>query len=480
MSTMPQPSELLKQLIALLVGQREAFEQERVYLRVVALLLGELLTQGRHCVTDVLRRLGLTQEDWSAWYRLWSMPGRFVEERVASKLFAETLQHVAAEDLYVIAVDTTSVARDSRRMEGTSWLKCPRNPPWKISIHRAQRFLNGSWLTPLQQGFSRAIPLRFLPAFPEKAVTQAHAPLKEQAAGLSFVVWIRAQLARAGRSGQPLLCLADGSYDKADFWQGLPEQSVALVRTARNRALCHLPGAYSGQGRRRSYGDPAPAPQDYLRDKQGWTSRQITVRGHRRTLKCRVEGPFLRRGMGKLPLFLIVVQGQVWKKGKRQPRSKRRDPAFYLVNALWRDARWQLPLPLSTLLTWAWQRWEVEVVHREVKSILGLGDKQCWNPRSAVTAVQWSAWVYALLMLAAYRTSPVGQPFPRSSAWQRQPRRWTLTTVLEQTRLDLTTFSPFSSFASSAPHNWPEMEALLQAVCGSPPLPASSQPVFTP
>jgi len=478
MSTIPQANQLLKQILSLVTGQREAFEQERVYLRVVALVLGEILTQGRHCLTDVLRRLGLVLEDWSSYYRLWSIPGRFVEERLASKLFEETLEHVSEDDVYVVAVDTTSVARDSRQMEGAGWLKCPRNPPWKISIHRAQRFLNGSWLTPLQQGFSRAIPLRFMPAFTEKAVTEAHPPIKEQVAGLGFVVWIRQQLSRAGRSGQRLLCLADGTYDKPDFWKGLPEQTTALVRTARNRALCYLPGAYSGKGRRRIYGDPAPAPQDYLQRKDGWTTKQITVRGKQRRLKCRVEGPFLRRGMGPLPLFLIVVQGQVWKKGKRKSKTKRRDPAFYLVNAVCLNDQWQLPLPLTTLLSWAWQRWEVEVVHREVKSILGLGDKQCWNAWSAVTSIQWSAWVYALLMLAGYRTYGVAQPIPRSTAWQRQPRRWTLTTLLEQTRLDLATFSPFSSFASPTPRYWPEMEAILQSVCCSPPPSAFSPPSF--
>jgi hypothetical protein len=42
-----------------------------------------------------------------------------------------------------------------------------------------------------------------------------------------------------------------------------------------------------------------------------------------------------------------------------------------------------------------WPRWELEVAHREGKSGFGIGDKQGWNPRAAVTSVQWSAWLYS-------------------------------------------------------------------------------------
>lgn len=293
MKTVPQREPLVKQILKLVERHRAAFGQERVYLRGMGMVIGELLAFGQHRVTDLLRGLGCTGEDWSAWYRVFQEPGRFVEEGAGAILLRETLTEVEPEDLYTIAVDCTSVARDSQTMEGTSWLKCPRNPPWKISIHRAQRFLNGSWLTPLANGFSRAIPLRFLPAFTEKAVTKAHEAQKEQVVGVAFVQWVRCQLDALGRSLQIILCLADGSYDKPDFWLGLPLGVVALVRTAKNRALCYFPTAYSGKGRRRLYGDPAPAPQTYLQHQDGWKSTSVTVRGHTRRMTYRVEGPFL-------------------------------------------------------------------------------------------------------------------------------------------------------------------------------------------
>jgi len=461
MKTVPQSVKVVKQLLKLVEVHRAAFGQERVYLRGMGMVIGELLAFGQHRVTDLLRGLGCTQEDWSAWYRVFQEPGRFVEEEAGAILLRETLADVEAEDLYTIAVDSTSVARDSQTMEGTSWLKCPRNPPWKISIHRAQRFLNGSWLTPLANGFSRAIPLRVLPAFTEKAVTKAHEPQKEQVVGVAFVQWVRCQLDAVGRNLQTILCLADGSYDKPDFWRALPVGVVALVRTAKNRALCFFPSTYNGKGRPRLYGDPAPAPQDYLHRKEGWKTVCVTVRGHSRRMTYRVEGPFLRRTMAAVPLMLICVRGQSW---TRAQRAKRRLPCFYLVNAIFKHGTWQLPLPLETLLAWAWQRWELEVVHREVKSIFGLGDKQCFHPLAAVTSVQWSAWVYALLMLVGYRTYALA-PVPRFTAWQRRPRRYSLTTLLNQCRLELSTDPDFSPLLSSSPRNWLELEALLSRFC---------------
>lgn len=160
------------------------------------------------------------------------------------------------------------------------------------------------------------------------------------------------------------------------------------------------------------------------------------------------------------------MRGQTWHANDRQ---RRREPVFYLVNAVQGDdGQWRLPLPLDTLLAWAWQRWELEVVHREVKAGFGLGDKQCFNPHAAVTSVQWSAWVYSLLMLAAYRQQGAAAQVKRATAWQRRPRRWTLHTVLDAFRRELTTQPDFSWLRSPFPSMWQKVEAhLLQLLSPS-------------
>ncbi|MDQ7037269.1 MAG: hypothetical protein Q9P01_21240 [Anaerolineae bacterium] len=100
---------------------------------------------------------------------------------------------------------------------------------------------------------------------------------------------------------------------------------------------------------------------------------------------------------------------------------------LFLVNAVQNEqGEWVLPLPIKTLMFWMWQRWEVEVCHRELKSNFGLGNKQCHNPHAAVLSVQWSAWVYSIMLLAGYRTWGLSNAPPVPTRWWRGSGRWSL------------------------------------------------------
>jgi hypothetical protein len=269
-------------------------------------------------------------------------------------------------------------------------------------------------------------------------------------------------LDRLGRAGQSVLLVADGHYDVLDFWRGLPQRTVAAVRSARNRVLYELPHAPNGRGRPPSYGERAPTPGDWLRLRQGWSKLTLRVRQRERQMRYRVLGPYLREGNPDQPLFLLVVGGQTWWRGKRHPRRQARKPAFYLISAQ-QDAagNWQLPLPIETILAWLWQRWEVEVAHREMKSGFGVGQKQCWHPRSAIVSVQWSVWAYALLLLAGYRTwGLLGGP-PAPARWWPGARRWSLNTLWRSYRAELWGNPEFQALWSRTGANWLEKEAWM-------------------
>lgn len=457
---------LLQSLFELLDAHRAAFKQERVFNRAYGLVLAELFMFARHTVTQGLLALGLTDADWSGWYRLFSRR-RFQEEAAVGCLFKETLQHVPANEPYVVGTDGVQVPRSSHKMPGTSWLKAPRTAPFKPGIHRAQRFVHGAWLLPIQQGFSRAIPLRWLPAFPEKAVPAEAPACKEWAAGIAFIQWVREQLDLAGRKDQLLLALADGTYDTIDYWRNLPERTVAAVRTAKNRCLRKLPEPRKGRGKPRKYGEHAPAPADWLQVKSDWQTCPVDVRGRRLKLTYRIEGPYLRERLPDRPLFLIVVRGNTWMAGKKELKHKRREPSFYLVSASKTADTWTLPLPAESLLAWLWQRWELEVAHRELKSGLGLGEKQCWTKRSAVTSVQWSAWVYALFVLAGFRTWGFFKGPATPARWWPGTQRWSMNTLWRTYRAELWGTPDFSPAWSSSTNNWPKKEQNLAALWNS-------------
>lgn len=450
--------ELVQNLLVLVEAHRTAFRQERSYVRSLMLLVAEVMVFARHTVTQGLMALGMTQHDWSGWYRLFSR-GRFDEAQLNGCLLRETLQHVAEGEVYVVGTDGTQIPRSSHKLPGSSWLKAPRTPPFRVGIHRAQQFVHLAWLTPMVAGFSRAIPLRFLPAFPPKAVPAAVPACKEWEAGLAAVGWVRAQLDAAGRRRQPVLLLADARYDTLGFWQGLPQRVVAAVRTSRHRVLYALPPV--GSHKNRKYGAVAPKPAEWLPVRGGWRKVEVAVRGHVRSMTYRVEGPYRRKGAAQQPVFLLVVKGETYPKGKRTAKRKYRQPAFYLISAIWQDEEWRMPLPPTLLLAWLWQRWELEVAHREMKSGFGVGEKQCWNQRSAIVSVQWSVWVYAVLLLAGYRTWGLcGAPVTKT-AWWPGARRWSFNTLWRNYRAALWGHRHFHALYTRSSADWPEKQQLL-------------------
>lgn len=445
---------LMTEILRLVDKCEPAYGQKRVFNRILALVMAELFAFGRHTVTQLLLVLGLTDEDWSAWYRLFSEE-RFEEEATSAVMLGEMLSEMPEDEPFVMGVDAFPVPRSSQKMPGTGWMRGLKTAKFKPGIERGQRFEEGSWLPPMVNGYSRAIPIRSLPAFTIKAVPSEEGPRTEVEAGLAIVNWTRQEMDKAGRRQQTLMVMGDGNYDTLDFWPGLPERSFGLVRTARNRALYELPSE-DAHGNRK-YGDKAPAPHEWLKKRKGFRYQDIMIRGNQRTIRYRLEGPFVRDEQPDIPLFLIVVGGGKRPKGSRRKNYK---PCFFLVSAVLIDGLWSLPLPIAELLAWLWQRWELEVAHRQMKSGLGLGEKQCWNQYATIATVQWSVWIYSLMMLAGYRTwgNDCGAKPP--GLWRAAPRRWSFNTLWRAIRLEMWQHPHFRATWTWSRDNWAVNEPL--------------------
>jgi hypothetical protein len=453
---------LLATLLELLQAHRPAFRQQRCYQRCVALVFASVFAFARHTVTQLLLALGLTEGDWSAWYRLFSAP-RLDYDALSAQLVRQTLAEVPATAPYEAVVDGVQLPRCSQRLAGTSWLKAPRTPPWKPGIHRAQRFVHLAALVPRSPtGYSRALPLRWAPAYPAKAVPGRTPPRKEWEAARDELGWLRRELEAAGRAAQRLLALGDGAYDLANLWAALPARTTLVSRCAKNRALFCLPAAPVSprRGARRKYGERAPTPAAWLQEPTGWRSATLAVRGRSLWLRYRVEGPFLVRRAASQPLFLLVVPGV-----RRQRRRRRHAPAFWLVSAEWDGQSWALPLPAEELLAWAWQRWEVEVAHRELKAGFGLGEMQAWNATATEVAAQWQAWVYAVLVLAGLRAWGLSDaPLRPPGRWWRGAGRWSLGTLWRGYRQALWGCGQFRALCTGTTDDWGAKEAHLAAL----------------
>lgn len=471
---------LLDALRSLLVAHRPAFRQERTFLRAQALILGHLFAFAKRTITQSLLALGLIGYDWSAFYRLFDEP-RIDYEALTRCFLRQTLPHVAVSEPYVAVVDGVQLPRSSHKMPGTSWLKSPRTPPFRPGPHRAQRFLHLACLLPKsQEGYSRALPLRFEPAFPEKAVpAEGFCPKKQWEAALEAIRWLKGNLDESGRETQRILVLADGDFSVAELRAGLPEGVVLMSRCAKNRSLYSLPegpseerGRQKRRGRRRKYGDRARRPEEWLAKRGGWHNSELLVRGRRVPARFRIEGPYVVKKAAERPVFLVVVKGIDRVRGAKR---RTRKPAYWLVSAvLGEDGRWKLPYPAEELLSWAWQRWEVEVCHREMKSGFGLGEVQCWGPRSAILSVRWGVWCYGVMVLAGYRAWGLGRgpaSLRPAGRWWGGSKRWSLGTLWRGYRSEAWGAEELRPIFAPSRGGWPKKEVLLagkgNAVCGS-------------
>jgi hypothetical protein len=237
---------------------------------------------------------------------------------------------------------------------------------------------------------------------------------------------------------------------------------VLATRCARNRALYELPGPEEKRrGRPRLCGPKSRKPYEWLHEQTGWCRADLRVKGRRVSPCYRVEGPFVLERAPERPVFLIVAKGVDRTTGRRKHRA-RRDPAFWLVSAERDGERWILPYRATKLLSWAWQRWEVEVCHREMKTGFGLGEIQCWSREEAILAVRWQAWTYGVLVLAGYRAWGLGRgPIRPPGRWWNGSGRWSLGTLWRGYRAELWGSEEFKPTFTPTGNGWREKDELL-------------------
>ena len=417
---------------------RNATRQRRTGLRLLLLTMGLVLVTGRSMISRMLIVMGMGSRDWSAMYRVFSTP-RFDIRALRHQVMAHWLRLYAPHDPVVVVVDATQLPRTGRKIPGSGWGRAPRTPPWNPGIHHAQRYEGVSGLTPpTGDGDSRAIPLWFVPAPTPKARPWAqHPPLPEWQAALAGVQVVRDTIDVLEGPDRPLVVTGDGAYSGAGIWNALPPHTTWIARCAKNRALYHLPDPHEPvhRGRKALYGERGLTPQAQGLEHGAWQTCIIRVRGKDRHLRIQITGPWLVKPAAMHPLMLVSIGGI--DRGPRRSRRSR-DRMHFLVNARQTATGWELPYPVEQLALWVWQRWEVEVMHRELKSGWGLGDQQQWSSRGASMVIQWVVWVYAVLILTGVTCPP---PVKQPSRWYRK-RRWTPRDLTMQLREELWTAPP--------------------------------------
>jgi hypothetical protein len=238
---------------------------------------------------------------------------------------------------------------------------------------------------------ARCVPIHCLPTFSPKARYANPASRRSERDGWrAGIRQVRAWLDAAGRSEQLLLCVGDGRGGTKALGQWDLPRVVCCVRTRRDSRRCDLPSeAASGRGRPRVYSEAQWAPKQQWQQRTGWRRVPLTVRGRALRLLVKVLGLCRRVRWGTRVFFLWFSFGGI--PSARRGASRASRWRFGFTRCRTARAGGQLPVPLEVLLLELWQRWEIEVGFRQMKSGFGLGQKPCWGLDSGERSVAWSA-----------------------------------------------------------------------------------------
>lgn len=406
---------------------------------------GLLCGVGRRTITRSIGFHGNTQKDWSADYKVFSRSPW--EPR---PLFDAILEHAIQEhalERIVVSGDDTRVWRVGKHVPHTQWHRDPMGPPFQTNLRWGHRFLQASLVLPLYKqdpdSSSRSIPVRFEMApvvkKPGKKATQAEQEQyrrekKEKNLSVQFVSMVkqlRQRLDQTGHAGKRLFAVGDGSFcNRTVFAEDWDTQNVSVVvRCRKDIVLCKRA---PGKGPR-FYGKKKFTPEMVRRRDSlaKWQTAQIFHGGCYRGVHYKDLGQVYWEGGAKKRPMRMLLMAPVGYRTSKNGRQFYRRPAYLLTT--------DLTTPAVLLLQDYFDRWGIEVNHRDEKEILGVGQAQVTNEQSVSKVPALLVGMYSWLLLAGLKCygpkrTQHYEPLPK---WRRGAKRPSCLDLVTRLRREL-------------------------------------------
>ena len=455
---------LLTYLLKQTAGWAFVFPQERSLQRAIALAFGILCGVGRRTLTRAISFQGNTQKDWSADYKVFSrspwQPRALFHPILEQAIQEQKLQRI------VISTDDTRVWRNGKHVPQTQWHRDPLGPPFQTNLRWGHRFLQASLVLPLYeqdaQSSSRSIPVRFemAPVVKKPGQHASEAELqdyrrqkKEQNLSVQFVTLtkeVRERLNQTGHQAKRLFQIGDGSFCNRTVWrEDWEARNVTLVaRCRKDIVLCRRA---PGKGRR-FYGKTKFTPEQVRRQdcRARWQKAQIFHGGCYREVRYKELTKVYWQGGSRKRAVRLLVVAPVGYRTSKNGRKYYRQPAYLLTTDLTTDA--------LVLLQAYFDRWGIEVNHRDEKEILGVGQAQVWNPLSVSKVPALLVAMYSWLLLAGLqcygtKRTDAYEPLPKWRRGAKRPSCLDLVTLLRKQLAE----KPFKFATAQAPPTYQTM-----------------------
>ena len=225
---------------------------------------------------------------------------------------------------------------------------------------------------------------------------------------------LRAALDHAGGRNKVLVLAGDGSFCNRTILRALVERTVLILRARKDAKLC----VAAAPGSRRLYAAQKFTPEQVRQDDSiAWRITKLFYGGKRRKVRYKeVCSVLWQTGARQLALRLFVIAPTAYRK-RKSAKLYYRQPAYLLCTDLRSSAR--------QLLQIYFDRWQIEVNHREEKDTLGVGQAQLWNPLAVPKQPVLAVASYSALMLAALKVfgAERGAAYAQLPKWRRNAQR---------------------------------------------------------
>jgi hypothetical protein len=433
---------LLATFLAIVAAWRPVFPQQRTWRRGVRQALGSLVCLGRRCLSRIIWAHGGQQRNWSGEYLLHSRC-HWAPQALFDPIWTGALPWCRGR-LVGVGVDDTRLHKTGRCIAQAFYQRDPLSPPFHVNLMLGLRFLQTSLLVPLHRHaprYTRALPVRFEEVSCVKkpgrradpAARQAYrAAIKQHNLSQHFVRTtapaLRQALDAAGGARKTLVVAGDGSFCNRTCLRAAYDRTQLIVRTRKDAVLCQRAPA----GSRRFYAAAKFRPEGLRRDDaHPWRVTKICYGGKRRTIRYKeIAEVYWQRGGGQRPLRLFVVAPTPYRK-RHSGKRYYRDPAYLLTTDRATAAR--------PLLQIYFDRWQIEVNHREEKDTLGVGQAQLWNPIAVPKQPVLAVAAYSALLLAALLTfgAARGAAYAPLPKWRQRAHRPSCLDLITLLRKDM-------------------------------------------
>jgi len=393
---------LLATFLDILQDWQRAFPRTRSWRRAVAQALGLLTAFGRRTVSRAIWAQGRQHCDWSADYKLHARV-----QWQAADLFQPILQRALplCKGRYVaLAIDDTRLRKTGLHIPHVAYGRDPMSPKFRFNLMLGLRFLHVSVLVPLYRHTKmspRALPVRFEEAPPLKK-PRRKASAEEWAAfraaskqqnlstrSVDLIAGLRRAVDQAHSRLKKILIVGDNSFCNRTLFTAVFDRVELIARARRDIRLCRPAPA----GSRSRYGTEKFTPEQVRQDQRiQWKKARIFYGGQWRQIRYKqVSGVLWQNGARLRPLRLFAIAPIPYYVPGRG-RNHYRQPAYLLTTDLQGTAR--------ELLQPYFDRWQIEVNHRELKDTLGVGQAQLRSAKSVPRQPAFAVAAYSALMLA--------------------------------------------------------------------------------